>query len=384
MSLYRNIVDVINLCYSKAIICAGNILYRNETKKLLKLHPNYRNKVENEKLWLKKWGKLRVRPDISAYRLFSRYIGNDLNIVPENISSGIIQPLLNPGEYRPYYEDKNMFDKILPLAYMPRTLLRGINGVYYDVAYQTVSLSVDLLETLCQNIDRIFVKPAVDTSSGQGVVAFNRNDKGMLVSVEGEVFDERFLKEYATVHPNFIVQKGLSQSRYISQFNPTSINTLRISTYRSVVDNKTHVCAAIMRIGKAGSTVDNAHAGGLFVGVGLDGVVGKYACDQYGNRYDVFNGINFKEQNFCIPDFDKILRFAEDVSSYIVHHRLVALDICIEADGTPRLVEFNIRAYSVWLFQFTSGTALGTYADEIIDYCSRKAQGVRKVFVEPF
>lgn len=67
-----------------------------------------------------------------------------------------------------------------------------------------------------------------------------------------------------------------------------------------------------------------------------------------------------------------------------MHHRLLAQDICIDSDGVPHLVEFNIRAYSVWLFQFTSGPALGEYTDEIIDYCSKRMSNVRKVFVEPF
>lgn len=48
------------------------------------------------------------------YLLFSRYIGNDINIVPEAISHNIIEPILNPVEYRRFYEDKNMFDKVLP------------------------------------------------------------------------------------------------------------------------------------------------------------------------------------------------------------------------------------------------------------------------------
>lgn len=383
MSVFRNIVDRVNLCYTSLLVWGGGVMYRREVKKLLRLHPG--KKASGEQAWTGKWRKLKRCPDVGAYRLFSQYIGYDQDIVPEGISSGIVQPILNPAEYRPYYQDKNMFDKILPPEFNPITIMRKINrGGYYTAVYQHFTPSDESIEAYCSGIDRVFLKPATDSSSGHGVVAFRRNESGVLATSDGQLLNLDFLEQYSKSHPDFILQKGLTQSEYISQFNPTSINTLRIATYRSVKDNRTHVCAAIMRIGQRGAAVDNAHAGGLFVGVGLDGTIGKYACDQYGNRYDTFNNINFKENHYRIPDFDRVIRFAEAVGDHVVHHRLLAQDICIEADGTPRLVEFNIRAFSVWLFQFTSGPAFGKYADEIIEYCSHHLGDVNKVFVEPF
>lgn len=383
MSLFRKTADKLNRYYTQILICGCNFLYLHEIKKLLKFHPGD-GSVLGENTWIEKWRKLRKHPNVATYRLFSQYIGSNPNIVPEDISSSIIQPLLNPVEYRPYYCDKNMFDKILDPELLPKTLLRRIGERYYDAHYRDLVISEEYLDGLCSNCSQVFVKPTVDSSSGRGIVAFTRKAGGRLVSIDGEIFGFTFLNKYASDNSDFIVQEGLSQSKFMSQFNPTSINTLRIATYRSVKDNRTHVCAAIMRIGKLGATVDNAHAGGLFVGVNLDGTIGKYACDQYGNRYESFNGINFKEQHFCIPNFDKVIRFAEKVGDAVVHHRLLAQDICIDSDGVPHLVEFNIRAYSVWLFQFTSGPALGEYTDEIIDYCSKRMSNVRKVFVEPF
>lgn len=201
---------------------------------------------------------------------------------------------------------------------------------------------------------------------------------------EGIKFDKHFLDKYSENHKDFIVQEGLTQSRYVSQFNPTSINMIRVATYRSVLDNKVHVVAIIMRMGKFGSEIDNAHAGGLFIGVDKHGKIGKYACDQYGNKYDEFNGLNFKSGEFIIPNFDKVIEFAKSVGEKIPHHRLLAQDIAIQANGEPCLVEFNIRAFSVWLFQFTSGNAFGEYTDEIIDYCAKNKKFVQKVFVELF
>lgn len=386
MSVLKKITNVINNLYTTALEKGCRCIYRLSARKLLKLHPNkeYKANDSKEKIYMQKWSRLSHNPDKNVFRLFSQYIGPDPYIVPEDVSSSIIQPIMNPITTRGYYADKNMFEKILPKEYLPKALLRKIGGEYYDTDYMSVSVSDDWSLTKTVMAERIFVKPAVDSSSGRGVVCFKRTDESEYVNSEGQKLDEKFLTEYSKYYNDFIVQEGLTQSDYISQFNPTSINTIRIATYRSIKDNKAHVVAIIMRMGKTGSEVDNAHAGGLFIGIDKNGILGKYACDQNGNKYYSFNNLNFKTTEYRIPNFEKVLDFAKSVAEKIPHHRLLAQDIAIQANGEPCLVEFNIRAFAVWLFQFTSGAAFGEYADEIIDYCSKHKKSVNKVIIEPF
>lgn len=101
---------------------------------------------------------------------------------------------------------------------------------------------------------------------------------------------------------NFIIQKAVSQSSFMSVFNPSSVNTLRVATYRSVKTGKVHVINAVMRIGASGKNVDNAHSGGRFIGIDhKTGIVGKYVCDWLGKTDTVFNGIDFSKESFQIP-----------------------------------------------------------------------------------
>lgn len=380
---FRRISNRINALYSDALKLGGGIMYRRNYAKLLKLHPH--GPYKSEKEYSERWRKLCKNPDLSTYRLYAQYIGEDTRIAPEDIVSGIIQPLLNPVEYRGYYQDKNMFEKIIPKSMLPVTLLRGIRGNLFDADYQVINSLEDVIDNINSKEDCVFLKPAVDTSSGEGVIGFSRTHDGKLHSMsDGKVLDKFTIENYMNSSPEFILQRGLVQHPYINQFNPSSINTIRIATYRSVRDGKPHFLNATIRIGKSGSFVDNGHAGGLFVGVDANGRLGKYACDQYGNKYDSFNGINFKNGDYVIPDFEEIKRFSETVAAHVLHARLIAHDICLQANGKPKLVEFNIRAFSVWLFQFTSGPALGEYTDEIIDYCAQHKNEVKKVFVEPF
>lgn len=169
---------------------------------------------------------------------------------------------------------------------------------------------------------------------------------------------------------NAIVQEAVQQNEYISQFNPTSINTLRLAVYRSIKDDECHVLNAIMRIGGLGSVVDNAHAGGCFVGINKDGSFCNSVCNQFGERQVNFNGIDFSN-NFNYPNWDKVTAFGKEVCSYVEHHRLLALDIALDKNGAPILIEFNRLpgSFSSWLFQYTVGPAFGEYTDEILSYC---------------
>lgn len=131
----------------------------------------------------------------------------------------------------------------------------------------------------------------------------------------------------------------------------------------------TNVTWAIMRIGATGSIVDNAHAGGCFVGIDNNGHFHHNVLNQYGEIYNNFNGIDFTSDYY--PNWEQVTTFALDVCYKIIHHRLVALDIVLDNTGTPVLIEFNSipGCYSPWLFQYTVGPAFGVFTDEILDYC---------------
>ena len=389
MSVIKKIVIAINRVYTKSLNLGIKIMYRLQYDKLYRKHrPNFSCKISKEdiKNYKKNWEPLCNKPDIKSFKLFSQYIGPNPRILPEDICATIINPLLNPADTKPYFQDKNMFEKILPKQFLPKTIIRMVDGVLQDSEYLHI-LGCDLKNFLDNNtkeVNKIFIKPALDSSSGKGVIAFKRDLAENLINPDYGVFDENFINNYSKTTKNWIVQEGLSQDSYISQFNPTSINTLRLSTYRSVKDNASHVTSAILRIGKKGTDIDNAHAGGIFIGVDENGKLARFACDQFGNKYDCFNGLSFKNTEFIIPNFKEIKDFARSVADHIPYHRLLAQDICIKEDCTPCLIEYNIRAYSMWLFQFTIGPALGNFTEEIIEYCKTRKKEINKVIVEPF
>lgn len=335
--------------------------------------------VQGEDEFIRKWKQLDSHVNPVYYRLFSRYTGKNPNIIPEDICRNVVEIAMNPIYYRGFYSDKNMFDKIFPKDFLPQTILRKIQGFYYDENYTLKNGNEDLYN-LCKRYEKIIIKPAVNSNSGKKVLLFKndtKNERFTSVGCKKEyILTYEFLNSFYS--DDFIIQECMQQSEYIGQFCKTSVNTLRLHVYRSVVTNEPVIPCMIMRIGRDGSYVDNAHAGGLYIGIEQDGSLGKYLCDQYGNKYDSINGINFKDTSYKIPNFQSILNFSKDVARNVIHHRCLALDVMIDKNGMPKLIEFNINTFSMWLFQFTGHTMYEEYTDEVINYCKNKR--LKRVF----
>lgn len=377
----RNIVYKAYKLYGELMAYYLHLYYKRWCKDIMKRQNIKNKKSVGEEEYVKKWKQLTNRVDPRFYRIFYFYIGNNYNIVPEDISHNIIEHILNPSKYRPYYEDKNTFSKIIPPEFMPATLLRKIKNEFLDSDYNNISITDDqYLKKYLEKYDEIIIKPTLNSRSGKNIDLFEKNQNDEYQhKISRKILSLDYLN--SKYKSDFIIQEYLLQSNYLSQFNSSSVNTIRALTYKSLKTNKVVVTSCIMRIGSKGSYVDNAHAGGVFVGINKDGTLGKYAADQYGNKYDSFNGINFKNNTYQIPNFQSILNFASKIGQYIIHHRILQLDIAITQTGDLQLIEFNVSSIGIWLYQFTVSSAFGDYTDEIIEYCKNNKHKIEKVHV---
>lgn len=341
--------------------------YTRQFKKYLKIHRIPNRSIEGESEYLKKWSVFGVKVEPYSYRLFSRFTHAGSDIVPENIGRCLVETKLNPRKMRPVYEDKNMFPFICGKDNVPATILCRMNGgPILDSDLKPITENID--NYLCGNL-HLILKPSVGSSSGVGVYLFEYSKKrGVYISKkDGTVLTDTFLKSY---NANFVLQLAIVQHPDIARFNPTSVNTLRIAVYRSWKNEEPHVLASIMRVGRSGEFVDNAHAGGMYVRLDVEtGKVGELFFDQYGNSSNKWNGIDFSNNEFYIPNWEGVKNFVCEISKKIVHHRLIAFDISVDEEGRPVLIEYNLDAFSYWLFMFTNQNPLGEYTDEIIEFC---------------
>lgn len=356
----------------KALDRLNDYRYGNEYKSWLKSQGIPNRSVTGEKEWMEKWGQLGYKPNPVYYRLFSHYIGNDINIVPTDICHNIVELILDPFRYHGYYGDKNLFDRVMPREFFPPTILRRMYGFYYDKNYTRIAVDDETFMALLSNftVKRIIVKPTLITQGGVGVTLYENTD-GVWKDVKtGESLNLTYLEKHSG--EDFIMQEAFEQHDFMSLFNPTSVNTIRLAVYKSVKDERCHVTQAIMRIGQNGSVVDNGCAGGMFVGIRKEnGALLHSVCNEQGFTKTVFNGIDFSKE-YKVPYWNDIISFAETVGQYIPNQRLFALDVVLGKDNKPYLIEFNLTGFSPWLFQYTVGPAFGEYTDEIIEYCKTR------------
>lgn len=348
-------------------------LFKKKYKRLIKIQDYNNQFLPGETEFLDKWHQLTKFVEPYSYRFFSRYCGLNPDIIPEYIGDGIIQEKLSPRRYRPFYQDKNLYAQYIGKNFIPKTFLCRINKS--PILLNDYTVLKESFKDFINNIpqDTLILKPSIDSNSGKGVQIFKKIVKeghiNWLTPDNNKLLTEEYLYEYGE---NWILQEAIIQHPYIAQFSSSSVNTFRICAYRSSKDNQIKIPAAALRIGKEGCIIDNACAGGKFVGIDINtGKLGNYVCDKDGNKSSVWNSINFEEQEFYIPNWAQILNFAKEVASKNLHCRALGLDIALKDDGNPVLIEYNVEFYGYWLFMYTGQNVFGEYLNEIIDYCKR-------------
>ena len=343
-------------------------IYRNINKNNLSRLGIKNKPVEGEEEYIRKWSVFNNRVEPYSYRFLSRFMGHNPNIIPEDIGHVFIENILNPCRYRSYYSDKNFQDIIYGKHVMPKTFLRRIHhSKICDQDYQIVDVERTIEQLNASKVQKLIVKPSIDTDSGVGVRLLTRDGDGFKDVESKQILSEEYLYNFGG---DFILQEALAQSPYISQFNRSSANTFRIATYRSVSDEEVHVTGSLLRIGKEGQFVDNAHAGGVFVEVNTKtGEVGKYVMNHHGYTFTECNGIDFSQSNFVIPNWDTVIEFSKYIGKCNHHCRFLALDVALDENNQPKLIECNVDGFGFWVFMYINQNPFGEFTDEIINHC---------------
>lgn len=357
-----------------------------ESKRMYKIpSPLNKNSLETDfKKYKKNLRKYNFRPskrDFLVFRNFFIEKGSDPSlIIPAYISNNFTTPVLNPIKDTKYFEDKNMFDKILPKSFLPVTYYRRINSKWYDINYNLINIHEVLkgLNDLGKE-EKIIIKPSKDTSSGKGVMIFIRENNEFINPISYDKLTVEFIN-YFWGNNDIIIQEAIKQSDYLSLFCKTGVNTLRIVSYHSPIDGKCHIIWSGLKIAAAGQFVDNAHAGGIVVEIDKNGRLAKYGADQYGNKFFNFNGINFSDKIYTIPNYKLIIKFIERATKYLFPHRFISFDIAVDNNNLPKIIEFNLRGYSGWYCQFAGSPMYGEKTEEILSYVSQNRKKGLKFF----
>ncbi len=294
----------------------------------------HRKLSEAQKLEVQKFYKSMIGHEVDLYSheyFYSRTGVFTKDYVPTNLYHCEILPRANMDPFNEAYGDKNMCDILFPKDKVAHTVLKNMNGYYY-LEGKPVSEAEAL--SFCRNIDDVVIKPSM-AYSGEGVQSLTVVDGK--TSIDGLTIDQLF-KKY---DKNWLIQKKVRQHAGMSALNPTSVNTLRILSYRSGME--VLIVYTVVRIGRMGQVIDNQCAGGISTTVTKDGKLGKYAFGGYSTDNVDKTDSGVVLDGYQIPSFDKAIAFVKELHLYLPFFNLVGWDIAIQENGEPILIEWNTR-----------------------------------------
>lgn len=271
--------------------------------------------------------------------------------IPKSLFEVELLPRANKLSYREAYADKNMIDVYLPDVKHPHTILKRMNGYFY---YENKPVSKQEAISLCQNISHALVKPVLN-HGGQGIQGLEVKDG--VTNIKGWTIEQLF-DHYGN---NFQIQERLKQHAKMNLLNDTSVNTIRIVTYRSKMEIL--VIYSVVRIGKKGAVVDNQCAGGISTVIGEDGRLGGTAFGGF-----TADGVGKTDsgvvlEGFEIPSYQKAIETVKRLHYQLPFFNFIGWDVAIDEEGDPVIIEWNA---GVGLSQSAFGPGFGKYTERIL------------------
>lgn len=309
--------------------------------------------------YFKQWGFKVSQLDAEYYSRVSGIRAD--HYVTRSMAVHYIYPYLDRYDFVPAYMDKNMQKRLLGLpddelrVLMPEEVIYNSNGVFFNGKGQELTRK-EALDTLLAYKQNTILKPSVETFGGHGVqMVAGETDRQ-----EYETLFEKYSRDYT-------FQKVVTQHPVMAQFNPSSVNTVRVVTYRNFSGER-KVLYACMRFGGEGSVMDNVCSGGGYTGVNVDtGLL----TDRKRYSYFIMDAPMLPDHiPSGVPCWDKIKTAALALHRRIPQLGIVGWDFTLTPDETPLLIEFNPRP-GVGLQQAVGPMFSKEDLDEIMEHVSK-------------
>ncbi|NNC49346.1 MAG: hypothetical protein HKO01_02290 [Flaviramulus sp.] len=236
-------------------------------------------------------------------------------------------------------ENKLLFEELLFKNNIstPRIFFHNLKNIFfYNENVITLNSEQDFISFLDSffnevNIDRIICKP-IDGIKGKNIFII---DIKTFQKIDYDLIN-------LVLSKSFIFQELIIQHESLSKINNSSINTLRIATYKNE-KNEVEILAGFLRIGKMGAILDNAHAGGIVVPFNKE--TGKMLSEGL-QLLDKGGGVYYKHpdsgvifDDFQIPFYIQVKEIVIKACS-LFNLPLLGWDVAITPDG-PVIVEVN-------------------------------------------
>lgn len=259
-------------------------------------------------------------------REWKYYFGSNYNTHQLARLKKRVQPL----EYRVLFNDKYIFALLCQALGIP---IPGTHGILEPGRDPRAQIAAWLAASPA---GKLIIKPLYG-EMGRDIVLAEPGPKGIVVRSPGGgvPLADFVLREKA------IVQDILSQDPRMAAFSPASVNTLRVVTMLTPQD-RVLIVNASFRSGVGSAFVDNWSAGGVSVGVDCaNGVLRKYAYDKKAHRYEAHPTSGIVFEGHPVPEWGRVQAAAAVVQKAFSFYRLIGLDMALDGNGSPVLIEAN-------------------------------------------
>lgn len=321
---------------------------------------NHAQQKEIDSLYLKHYGE---KIPYIWHKHFSAYTNHfDPNYIPELIYIPEFERFMNLyPQYTSAFEDKNVLPLLAENANvkMPNTIISCTKGVLRNQDNRFINLTE--AKQILKDIGTVFIKPTLDSSSGRGCSLLNiKNGIDLLSNQDIDTVLSSLGRDY-------VIQERIVCHESISTIYPKSVNTFCVITYRW--KDQILFMPAIMRIGQGGNTLDNAHAGGMFIAIDNDGTLHNTAFTEFKNEFKNHPDTNIKFDGYQIPLFSKVIESAQKMHELMPQIGVINWDFTINDNGEPVLIEANLRNGSIWFIQMSHGKGIfGEKTAEVLQW----------------
>lgn len=283
--------------------------------------------------------------------------------IPETVVYYRILPKINSNYF--LLDNKNIFETILNGSNLPypRTILKIQKGIIFDSENKIIDSKQDFKKLIeKEKNNKLFLKPADCGSGGKEIVSYNKVNGHYFSQNKEEINFENISRKLNT---EYILQEGIENYGFLKEIHPYSLNTFRVMTF---FDRKigAKVIYAILKAGNNEANTDNAHTGGIYVGINLEnGNLMDKGFDEDLNEFLMhpLTKIDFRNEN--IKDFKKVIEIAEKAGNLFPSLTFIGWDIALTKEG-PVILEGN-SSPGLTIIQRTQG-GLKKFYDKANDY----------------
>ena len=222
--------------------------------------------------------------DCSWHRMYYAVTGvHDPRFMPDDFVGLCLYSYYNDEAYVDAWRDKNMFERLVPSLRFPSTIGQRVRGRFVGPKGEVLSTEA-------------FAELLFDEAAGEPVIVkdarLSGHGRGVTKQVISSIDDALSLIEGRSFSENYLVQRCIRQHPALAAYNESSVNVLRLLTWRheSTVD----LLFAALRYGLPGEVTDDCERDGKevinVVAVGENGSISEVARNLEGEIVGTFGG----------------------------------------------------------------------------------------------